>query len=341
MRAETAYEKVKEEFGDTFQADDLLRFKPKGIEIEALVPPEFLQEGAQDTHGREIITLLQPVFRFEMEERDAVPTSGVPGDGEQDEVLLLVQIDGIDEELDPEKFTIHFAVDGTELDKTIKPQLKTGDYAYQALGLLELPFDLGDRQFVELEAWVDLPQGGESRHVLEEVELANCGWRATLSGSRNGEVNGDIVLPTSTISTATVEQLSKLAEQGYLGPETNGGGGLPTAEQLASLPEAFMLGDGEEVPFFFIIPGQGVTAIFDRTSLAVGNQVQVSKTQDDDERKEGEFSATLADMSLQQNFSAQGQYTWHKDSFCSMDVILEMVENPYPESMMPAEFRPQ
>lgn len=335
LRAGVAFEKVKRDLEPLFQSPALRGFRPKGIEIESLAPPEFLNEGDEDTRGREIITLLQPVYRHELMERGTVPTMGVPGDGQPDEILLLVQVDGIDESQDPAAFEIHFVADGEELSGTIQPQEPTGEYSYLALGLLELPFDAARSRFIELEAWVELPEGGQTRHVLEEVELANCGWRATLSGGRSGEITGDIAVPTSTISSATVEQLSQLQASGLMGPTESDEGGLPSASELAALPPSYMLGNRAQFPFMFLIPGQSATAMFEGNSLAVGEQISLTNSEDSAVRKQGSFTATLMELMNQQTFSAQGEYTWHKDSLCSLDVILELAANPFPESMIP------
>jgi hypothetical protein len=340
IRAQVAFKKVKRDLEPIFQSPALRGFRPKGIEIESLAPPEFLQEGDDDTRGREIVTLLQPIYRQELKERDAIPTLGVPGDGKPDEVLLLVQVDGIDEDQDPGNFEIHFMADGEELNKTIRPQEASGEYSYLALGLLELPFDATKSRYIELESWVELPEGGQSRHVLEEVELANCGWRATLSGARSGEIAGDITVPTSTISSATIEQLSQLEAGGLLGPGQAASTGFPSASELATMPESFMLGNREQFPFMFIIPDQSAFAMFTGNTFAAGEQASVSKSEESVNRKQGTFSATLIDLMNQQPFSAQGEYTWHQDSLCSMDVILELAANPFPESMIPPGIRP-
>jgi hypothetical protein len=335
IRASIAFNHVKVALEPFFQDPALRGFRPKGIEIESLAPPDFLQEGDDDTRGREIITLLQPISRDELQERDAVPTLGVPGDGQPDKVLLLVQVDGIDESQTAGDFVVHFAADGEELNDTITPQEPIGEYSYLAIGLMDLPFDASSRRFIQLEAWVDLPEGGQSRHVLDEVELANCGWTATLSGNHSGQIKGDIAVPTSTISSATVEQLSELQTGGLLGPGESSGADLPSPSQLAAMPDSFMLGNRDQFPFMFLIPDQSGTVMFAGNELAVGQQVTVSPTEETATRQEGSFSTTLVELRDQQTFSAQGEYTWHRDSLCSMDVILALAADPFPESMIP------
>ena len=339
LRAKVAFDEVKDEIGEEYQIAAFRRFKPKGIEIESLLPPEFESIGDEDTRGREIITLMQPIYRSELKEKDAIPTLGIPGDNEVDEIMLLVQVDGIDESQDSGAFEIHIAVDGEELNETIKPQERVDDYSYWALGVLPLPFDSGERTQIKLETWIDLPQGGQSRHVLEEINLANCGWRASLSNSQSGEIKGDITFPTATISEATIEELSLLADKGYLGPKSDDSS-LPSANELASLPESYMLGNQQELPFLGIIPGYGANAMLERNSLAIGDQASVNLTKDDGKALEGSFSTSLIDLTTQERFNADGEFVWHIDSLCSMDVILELGSNPYPESMVPTDLTP-
>jgi len=240
LRAEIAYEKVKDRLINDEDSPVLARYKPKGISIESILPPELLQKGEENTRGREIITLMQPIYRVELREKDAIPTTGGAGDGKNDKLLFLVQIDGIDESQNPDDFVIHLAVDGEELEKTFTPQEKISEYSYWTLDEVQLPFDAADRDFIELEAWVELPTGGESRHVLEEVELANCGWTGNLSGSLSGEITGDIVFPSTNLTTVNVEELAFLAEEGYFGPG-NDGSGLPSVSD-------FILGRAMTVP---------------------------------------------------------------------------------------------
>jgi len=335
LRAEVAFNEVKDNLGENFQADALRRFKPKGIDIEALVPPEFEQEGEENTRGREIITLFHPIYREELKERDPIPTNGIPGDGENDELLFQVQIDGVDEDQDPEEFTIHLAVDGQELEQTFQSQEKIGDYSYKLVNFVELPFDASSRDFIELEAWVELPTGGVSRHVLEEVELANCGWSGTMSGSRSGRVKGDIVLPTDHLASVNLEDFLSLAGPDALGGFGEEGSSLPTPEQLSGMPFGVFLGSRRQYPTFILIPGNGATGVFSRTELTAGQQSSVNLSPNTAQKKEGSFSASMTDLNNQSQFSLQGDMYWHADSLCSLDVILELTRNPLPASLVP------
>lgn len=335
LRAEAAFKEVKDNLGENFQADALRRFKPKGVDLETLVPPEFEQEGEENTRGREIITLFQPIYREELKERDPIPTNGIPGDGENDELLFQVQIDGIDGDQDPNQFTIHLAVDGQELEQTFQPQEKIGDYSYKVVDFAKLPFDAAEKDIVELEAWVELPTGGVSRQVLEEVELANCGWSGTMSGSRSGNVKGDIVLPTDHLASVNLEDFLSLAGPDALGGFGEEGSSLPTPDQLSGMPFGVFLGSRAQYPTFILIDGSGATGVFSRTELTAGQQSSLNLSPNTAEKKEGNLSASMTDLNNQSRFSLQGDMYWHAESLCSLNVILELARNPLPAGLAP------
>jgi len=334
LKAEEAFQEANNYAKENFSKDSLRRYQPKGIALESLPPVEFITDGELDTRGREIITLLQPIFRTELNERAAVPTVGAAGDGQPDKLLFLVQIDGISEDQNPEEFLIRLAVDGQDLEDTFRPMEKISEYSYWTVAEVPLPFDAAERKFVELEAWVELPTGGVSRHVVEEVELANCGWNMNLSGGASGDYAGDIVFPTANLTNANAEQLRRLAEEGYLGPSETGAG-MPAPEELAGLPDSYLLGSQQGYPFLMVIPGQGLTAMLEEGSLGVGNQIALNLSEDTPERKTGSYSGTYSDLMTQSSISLQGDLIWHADSICSMDVILELIENPFPEGLTP------
>jgi hypothetical protein len=332
VRAEVAFGKVKDMAADEENNPVLRRYQPKGIEIVALLPPEFEQEGEENTRGREIITLMQPIYRVELQERDAIPISGIAGDGENDQLLFHIQIDGIDENQDPKQFMIHLAVDGEELQETFKPQEKIGEYSFKVVDLVDLPFDASTRDKIELEAWVDLPEGGQSRHVLEEVELAKCGWTGSMSGARNGPVKGGIVIPTKHLASVDLEEFTSLAGSDALGPLGEDIPGMPPVIQPGEVPIGVFMGSGQNSgqPFFMIFPGIGATGIFNQTEMASGQQADWNLTENSDERIEGSFSGNLVDILSQSNFSVQGEVYWHIQSLCSLDVIFEIAQNPLP-----------
>jgi len=282
-----------------------------------------------------IITLMQPVYRVELQNQDAVPTLGVPGDDEHDEILLLVQIEGIDEGQDPDGIEIRFAINGQELGKTITLQEQVGDQTYWALDLFPMPFDAAEHEFIKLEAWVILPSGREIRHVVDEVELANCGWWASLSGGKSGEIKGGLTFPTATFTGATAEELAQLVRAGYLDPTSEEDSEIPSADEFARAPESYMLGSRQTFPYMQIIPGQAAIAMLDLNVLSFGEQVSVNMVVNDEVRKDGTFSTDLIEMTTFSNFIANGELYWHVDSLCSLDVIIEFGRNPYPESMVP------
>jgi hypothetical protein len=322
LRASVAYEKTIQSESHTEHSEDW-----HGAELKMV-----LDQGS-DPRGREVVIMIQPIFRELLEENDALPVDGVAGDGEDDELFILIQVDGVDEDQDIEDFEIHLAMDGEELSKTFKPSEKVGDYSYRAFEIISLPFDAADRDFVELEAWVDLPEGGDTRHFLENIEIAGCGWIGTLSGNKSGELKGEIVYPSTNITTANVEALTLLANQGAFGPGE--GSGMPSAAEFANLPFNAMLGNRAQFPFMMLIPGQAATVMLDSSSFGAGNDVSFDLRENSEERFEGSFSASVTDMASQSGYSVAGEMIWHVDSLCSLDVILELAANPLPANLVP------
>jgi hypothetical protein len=284
---------------------------------------------------RPVITLMQSIYRHPLENLDALPTLGVPGDDEPDDILLLVQLAGLDDGQDPAEYEVQFAINGVTLQKTITPITQVGDGVYWALDQFPMPFDADDHILIKLEAWVDLPSGGEIRHVVEEVFLANCGWTATLSGGKSGGIKGDLTFPTETFSGATAEQLLELAEAGYFGPTGEDDSEMLTTDELASGPVSYMLGNRQTFPYVQIIPGQTAIGMLETNILSFGEQISVNMDINDDIQKDGNFSIDLMELNTMSNFNATGEFFWHVDSLCSLDVIIEIGRNPYPDGLVP------
>ena len=322
LRASVAYDKTIQSENHTEHSEDW-----HGAELEMVL------DGGKDPRGREVVFMVQPVFREFLEENDALPAEGVAGDGEDDELFIMIQVDGVDEDQNVEDFEIHLALDGEELQETFKPKDQIGDYSYRVIEILPLPFDAAERDFVELEVWADLPEGGDSRHYLEKVEIAGCGWTGTLSGSKSGNLKGEIVYPSSNITKANVEQLTMLANQGMFGPGE--GSGMPSPSDFANLPDYTIFGNRAQFPFMLLIPNQGGTVMLESARLGAGQQAAINLTEDSQERVEGNFSVSVTDMMTQTGFSVEGDLIWHVDSFCSLDVILELAANPLPAGLLP------
>jgi hypothetical protein len=302
---------------------------------EPLEPPAELEDD-QESVERPVITLMQSIYRHPLQNLDALPTLGIPRDGEPDEILLLVQLSGLDDGQDPAAYEVQFAINGVQLQKTITPKTQVGDGVYWALDQFPMPFDADDHVLIKLEAWVDLPSGGEIRHVVEEVFLANCGWNATLSGGKSGGIKGDLTFPTETFSEATAEQLAELAEAGYFGPTGEDDSEMPSTDELTSGPVSYMLGSRQTFPYMQIIPGQAAIGMLELNNLSFGEQVSVNMAVNDDVQKDGNFSVDLMELITMSSFIATGEFFWHVDSLCSLDVIIEIGRNPYPDGLVPA-----
>ena len=322
LRASVAYDKAIQSESHTEHSEDW-----HGAELNMVL------DGGTDPRGREVVFMVQPVFREFLEENDALPAEGVAGDGEEDELIIMIQVDGVDEDQNLDDFEIHLALDGEELQKTFKPTDKFGDYSYRVIEIIPLSFDAAERDFVELEARVNLPEGGDARHYLEKVEIAGCGWTGTLSGGKSGNLKGEIVYPSSNITKANVEELTLLASQGMFGPGEESG--MPSPSDFTNLPDYTIFGNRAQFPFMLLIPNQGGTVMLESSSFGVGPQVAINLIEDSQERVEGSFSVSVTNLMTQTGFSVDGDMVWHVDSFCSLDVILELAANPLPVGLLP------
>lgn len=164
LRSEAAFEKTKGFSGYQFgfgQAD-----------------ADLLMRGSKDTRGREVITLMHPIYLTEFKNDSAAITQDIAGDGERDLLFLAVQIEGVDQNLTPADDEIHLSVDGNEVNQTYTADRSTGEYEYQTgLIAIPLPLDVDNKKTIVLEAWAELTGGGTTRHYLESVVPAGCGWK--------------------------------------------------------------------------------------------------------------------------------------------------------------------
>lgn len=177
LRASTAYQKTQSSSSHTEHREDW-----HGAQLKLVTS----EEG--DPRGREVVTLMHPSRREELKDGQFTVTYGMPEDGDQDQLYVAAQIDGIDQDQQPEEFVVHVRLNGQELEQTFTADkdLQVGEYSYLAQGSVRLPYDVTNTEQVRLEAWAELPEGGDTRHTLEEIRPVGCGWQGSLSGVISG-----------------------------------------------------------------------------------------------------------------------------------------------------------
>jgi hypothetical protein len=131
---------------------------------------------------REVVELLQPGTHDPVEFSE-IPIDGTIGDGKPDAVPYRVRVDGHDE-LQAAAGVLHVSIDGVEASpRAVDEGSPDGQGRWTVDGDIELGYDLDTERDVELRAWVELPDGGESFDVetatLTGEPLMGTRWEMT------------------------------------------------------------------------------------------------------------------------------------------------------------------
>ena len=150
--------------------------------------PSLIVGGRSDGDGlriREVVWVMHPETGGELMPADTVVIEGTVGDGEDDKVPYLLQVDGIKPE-DASGVMVHIEIDGVEADpKALTDYNVNGDDQWIIEEELELERDVEEGEEVLIHAWVELHDGGESHHEVEPVVLTGQReWELTLNYSR-------------------------------------------------------------------------------------------------------------------------------------------------------------
>jgi hypothetical protein len=130
-----------------------------------------------DLRIRDIVYLLNPDTNQTLAASQEVSIVGEMDDGEPDTVPYRVQVDGILPQNTADA-QLYVSVDGIVSGPQPVSEGKTGGPdRWIVNGEVNLPYDIEQAMSVDFEAWVELPEGGESNH-----ETA-----ATLTGLLSGE----------------------------------------------------------------------------------------------------------------------------------------------------------
>ena len=294
--------------------------------------------GFPEIRGREVITMLHPAWRTPLQEEATTVTDSrsVVNDLQEDRILFAALVEGIDDNQNPAEYTVHVSVDGIEADKTFTPSLPMGENSYLAQGIVPLERDLDNEKVVSLETWVELPAGGETRHRLEVVKPIACGWHGELIGPMAGSYSGQISDFVQVFNS--------------IGPALDitgrsGGGAMPTLteDQLENLPHrsAWLLS--------FNQPDEMMGAVFssfqdgsmgmlmppeEEQVSYVSENITYQETRETEQVIEGKFSGsfygikiTSGGFSQVEGPELQGEFTWHVESQCNMDLALLLVDN--------------
>jgi uncharacterized protein YgfB (UPF0149 family) len=331
LRASTAHQKTRSSASHTEHSEDW-----HGAQLELVSSTE------GDPRGREVVTLLHPATREKLEDGQFTVAYGMPEDGEQDKLYVAARLDGIDQDQQPEDFVVHVRLNGKELDETFtaNPDLKVGEYSYLAQGAVQLPYDVTNTEQVKLEAWAELPEGGDTRHVLEEVRPVGCGWEGSLSGVISGEYQGLIMdqdaLLNSVESGAFEEMLGAVNMSG-----------MPSVGDLdVSLGKTWVITfPPEEGLVGSLMTELGIGTIGDTRGVQSGTlgynteSLNYQETEVTEHQIKGTFSGSyygveLVDDRIQRTAGPefQGEFVYHDQALCNVEIILA-INTHYAEGM--------
>jgi hypothetical protein len=115
-----------------------------------------------DLRIREIVWLLDPALEGPLFDGALVGIDGTMNDGGPDSVPYEVQIDGFAES-EVGGLQLHVAVDDQEVQRPLADATFLGEGKWQIEGLIPLGEDLAEERPATMKAWLDLPDGGQSR----------------------------------------------------------------------------------------------------------------------------------------------------------------------------------
>ena len=143
--------------------------------------PELVLAGRSDGDDlrlREVVTALHPVSSQMLDAGSVVSIIGEAGDDEPDSAPYLVRVEGIDAE-DSDDAIVHIEIDGVAAQPQPASSGQGGeDGEWLVSGQVDLPYDISDERQVNVRAWVELPDGGQSQHEV----TARLGGQQPLMG---------------------------------------------------------------------------------------------------------------------------------------------------------------
>jgi len=331
LRASTAYQKTRGSASHTEHSEDWY-----GAQLELVSSAE------GDPRGREVVTLVHPATRENLEDGQFTVTYGMPEDGEQDKLYVAARLDGVDQDQQPEDFVVHVRLNGEELAQTFTADtdLQVGEYSYLAQGAVELPYDVTNTEQVKLEAWAELPEGGDTRHVLDGVRPVGCGWEGSLSGVISGDYQGLIMEQQAlldSIESGSFNEMLGAVNMG--GVPAVGDLDVPTGKTwvITFPPEEGLVGS--------LMPELGIGTIGDTQGVQTGTlgynteALNYQETEVTEHQIKGTFSGSyygveLADNQIQRTAGPefQGEFIYHDQALCSVEIIMA-VNTHYAEGM--------
>lgn len=122
-----------------------------------------------DVRIREVVRLLDPATTEPLTSGTAVDVDGVAADDIDDAVPWAVTVDGVKAE-DAPSTNLRITIDGVEISRAVASGTRNDSDQWLLEGTLDLGYDLKENTAVDIEAVVELAEGGESDD-LSSIEL--------------------------------------------------------------------------------------------------------------------------------------------------------------------------
>lgn len=124
-----------------------------------------------DKRPKELPYLVDRETSDEVKDGSRLELLGIPGDGRPDSLDLYVEVHGLAEEEALERFRVGFRVDGELLPNAFPLIRQVGEEAWAFHGRVPLGRDARPGERVDLDVRVEIPGGGISRWLYEDLLL--------------------------------------------------------------------------------------------------------------------------------------------------------------------------
>ena len=132
------------------------------------------QEDAFDKRVVELVHLVNTEEDRDVEDGDFMTLQGVAGDGRPDSLAVTVDVTGLEAHDDIDQFRLEFHLDGRPVPGSFPFSQRLSDESYRFEGLIPLGQDVRPGERVDLDVAVEIPGGGISRWLYEDLLLVGA-----------------------------------------------------------------------------------------------------------------------------------------------------------------------
>lgn len=220
FRVKDAYDRAKKEMGEGIfgiTGSGIVR-GPGGTIRHAGTGGDLIKGGSQVKRARELVALHNPGTGFEVADGTRMEIVGSPGDGKPDRLDVVIEVVGVGEDQNPAAFPLHLRLNEADAVGTYALNEPVRDGTYRYRGLVDLGFDVARNGVYDINVWTDLPGGGISRWLYEDVILGRpCSWEAWIEGKHVVAEEGDKATFARMPGGMIVIGLEQTRENGALG----------------------------------------------------------------------------------------------------------------------------